>query len=62
MKGRNTTVLGIRVEDELYLKIKDLAQKDGLLPSHWAKKMLSEAVNKAEGKMKEADVNIAEPA
>lgn len=43
MKGRNTTVIGIRVPDSLETRIKDLADKAGLTVSEWCKAALSRA-------------------
>lgn len=37
MKGRNTTVIGIRVPDALYERVKFLADKQGVTVSEWGK-------------------------
>lgn len=43
MKGRNTTVISIRVPDSLETRIKDLVGKQGLTVSEWCKAMLARA-------------------
>lgn len=37
MKGRSTTVIGVRVPDDVYTRIKALADKEGLTVSEWCK-------------------------
>ncbi len=36
-KGRSTTVIGVRVPDSVYTRIKALADKQGLTVSEWCK-------------------------
>jgi len=43
VKGRSTTVIGVRVPDGVYTRIKDLAGKQGLTVSEWCKGALSRA-------------------
>ena len=40
VKGRSTTVIGVRVPDSVYTRIKDLAEKQGLTVSEWSKAAL----------------------
>lgn len=37
VKGRNTKVIGVRVRDGVYTRIKALADKQGLTVSEWCK-------------------------
>ncbi|GAI20003.1 unnamed protein product, partial [marine sediment metagenome] len=37
VKGRNTKVIGVRVPDSVYTRIKALADKQGLTVSEWCK-------------------------
>ena len=37
MKGRNTTVIGVRVPVSVYTRIKGLADRQGLTISEWCK-------------------------
>ncbi|MBA7612584.1 hypothetical protein ES703_19820 [subsurface metagenome] len=37
VKGRHTTVIGVRVPDPVAARIKDLAEKQGLTVSEWCK-------------------------
>lgn len=43
MKGRNTVVIGTRVPDDVYIRVKALAEKQGLTVSEWAKANLIRA-------------------
>lgn len=43
MKGRQTTVLAVRVPDELYLKVKRLALKRDLTVNDWLKQVVASA-------------------
>lgn len=43
MKGRSTTVIGVRVPDSLETRIKDLADKEGITINEWCKAVLSRA-------------------
>ena len=43
MKGRNTTVIGVRVSTGVYTRIKGLAEKQGLTISEWCKSSLARA-------------------
>lgn len=36
-KGRNTTVIGVRVPDSVYARIKALAEKEGWTINDWMK-------------------------
>jgi len=40
-KGRNTRVIGVRVPDSVYTRIKALADKQGLTVSEWCKDNLT---------------------
>ena len=40
VKGRSTTVIGVRVPDTVYTRIKGLADKQRLTTSEWCKAML----------------------
>jgi len=40
VKGRSTTVIGCRVPDSVYTRIKDLAGKQELTVSEWCKAAL----------------------
>ncbi|GAJ10606.1 unnamed protein product [marine sediment metagenome] len=40
-KGRNTKVVGVRVPDSVYTRIKLLADKQGLTVSEWCKANLA---------------------
>lgn len=42
-KGRSTTVIGVRVPDAVYTRIKALAEKQELTVSEWAKAALIRA-------------------
>jgi len=42
-KGRSTSVIGVRVPDSVYTRIKALASKQGLTVSEWAKAALIRA-------------------
>ncbi len=37
VKGRSTIVIGVRVKDSVYTRIKALADKQGLTVSEWCK-------------------------
>ncbi len=41
VKGRSTTVLGVRMPDSVYTRIKALANKQGLTVSEWCKANLA---------------------
>lgn len=41
MKGRNTTVIGVRVPVSVYTRIKALADRQGLTVSEWCKANLA---------------------
>ena len=41
VKGRSTTVIGVRVPDSVYTRIKTLADKQGLTVSEWCKANLA---------------------
>jgi len=43
VKGRSTTVIGVRVPDSVYTRIRDLAEKQGLTVSEWCKAELIRA-------------------
>jgi len=43
MKGRSTVVIGTRVPDDVYIRVKALAEKQGLTVSEWAKANLIRA-------------------
>jgi len=43
VKGRSTTVIGVRVPDSVNTQIRDLASKQGLTTSEWCKAMLIRA-------------------
>ena len=43
VKGRNTKVIGIRVRDDVYTRIKALADKQELTVSEWCKDNLTRA-------------------
>lgn len=43
MKGRSTTVIGVRVPDDVCTRIKALAEKQGLTVSEWCKSNLIRA-------------------
>ena len=40
VKGRNTIVIGVRVPDTVYTRIKALADKQGVTVSEWCKASL----------------------
>ncbi|GAJ03174.1 unnamed protein product [marine sediment metagenome] len=40
-KGRNTRVIGVRVPDSVYTRIKALADRQGLTVSEWCKANLA---------------------
>jgi len=42
-KGRNTTVIGVRVPDTVYTRIKALADRQELTVSEWCKASLARA-------------------
>jgi len=42
-KGRSTTVIGVRVPDPVYTRVKELADKQGLTVSEWCKASLVRA-------------------
>ncbi|GAI62803.1 unnamed protein product [marine sediment metagenome] len=43
VKGRNTTVIGVRVPDKVNTRIEALAEKQGLTRNDWAKAALIRA-------------------
>lgn len=43
MKGRSTTVIAVRVPDSLDIRIRELADKQGLTVSQWCKAALARA-------------------
>ncbi|MBA7571865.1 hypothetical protein ES708_13634 [subsurface metagenome] len=43
MKGRSTTVIGVRVPDSLDIRIKELAEKQGVTVNEWCKGALARA-------------------
>jgi len=43
MKGRNTTVIGVRVPEGVYTRVRALADKQGLTVSEWCKANLARA-------------------
>jgi predicted DNA-binding protein len=43
VKGRSTKVIGVRVPDSVYTRIKALAEKKGLTVSEWCKSNLARA-------------------
>ena len=43
VRGRNTTVIGVRVPDSVSARIRDLAGKKGLTISEWCKAALTRA-------------------
>ncbi|MBA7657089.1 hypothetical protein ES703_65020 [subsurface metagenome] len=43
VKGRSTKVIGVRVPDSVNTRIKDLADRQGLTVSEWAKAALVRA-------------------
>jgi len=56
VKGRQTTVLAVRVPDELYLKVKRLAEKRHLTMNDWLKQVVAAAA-KYGGKAKQTEVH-----
>ncbi|MBA7604002.1 hypothetical protein ES703_11120 [subsurface metagenome] len=43
MKGRSTTVIGVRVPEGVYTRVRALADKQGLTVSEWCKANLARA-------------------
>ncbi|MBA7627819.1 hypothetical protein ES703_35288 [subsurface metagenome] len=40
VRGRSTKVIGVRVPDPVYTRVKELAEKQGLTVSEWCKAAL----------------------
>jgi len=51
-KGRNTTVIGVRVPDSVSARIRDLASKQGLTISEWCKAALTRAAGLTGGQVR----------
>ena len=43
VKGRSTTVIAVRVPDSLDMRIRELAEKQGITVNDWCKAVLSRA-------------------